>query len=155
MGFFGKSQPSPEPTDLNIKSVLLLDDDIDLADTLKALLETRNYIVTVVNNGVDGVKEVMAMDFDVIMCDMMMPKMAGDMFYTAIERTKPHLLRRFVFITANSDDPKVMDFLRRAECPVLYKPVMLDELIRSISLVIKQAEDEQRAAAAGLTPEGQ
>lgn len=147
MGFFGKSQPSPEPADLNIKSILLLDDDVDLADTLKALLESRNYIVTTVGNGVEGVKEIMAMDFDVIMCDMMMPKMAGDMFYTAVERTKPHLLRRFVFITANSDDPKVMEFLRSTECPVLYKPVMLDELIRAISMVIKQADEEQREAA--------
>jgi CheY-like chemotaxis protein len=150
MGFLRKSQPSPDPANLDIKSILLLDDDVDLADTLKALLETRNYIVTVVNNGVEGVREVMAMDFDVIMCDMMMPKMAGDMFYTAVERTKPHLTKRFVFITANSDDPKVMEFLRRTQCPVLYKPVMLDELIRSISLVIKQtAEDRREASALG------
>jgi len=50
----------PEQTDVpldstpshNIKSILLLDDDIDLADTLKALLETHNFVVTTVGNGV-------------------------------------------------------------------------------------------------------
>jgi len=66
--------------ELEIKSILLLDDDIDLADTLKLLLESRNYVVTTVKNGVEGLHEIMAFDFDIVMCDMLMPSMPGDMF---------------------------------------------------------------------------
>src|ERR1700722_18930367 len=98
--------------DLDIKSILLLDDDIELADTLKLLLESRNFLVTTVKNGVEGLHEVMSMDFDIVMCDMIMPTMPGDMFYLAVQRTKPHLCNRFIFITGHSGNPKIDDFLK-------------------------------------------
>src|SRR5438105_13792422 len=117
------SETLPEKPELEIKSILLLDDDVELADTLKELLEKRNFVVTTVPNGVEGLHEVMALDFDIIMCDMMMPAMPGDMFYTAVERTKPHLCPRFIFITGHSGNPKVSDFLKRINALALYKPV--------------------------------
>jgi len=129
-----------DPAELEIKSILLLDDDLELADTLKLLLEARNYVVTTVKNGVEGLREVMSFDFDVIMCDMMMPTMPGDMFYLAVQRTKPHLCSRFIFITGHSDKPKIVDFLKNVDAIVLTKPVGTEELVRSISYVLKKAE---------------
>jgi DNA-binding response OmpR family regulator len=130
-----------ESTDasLEIKSILLLDDDVELADTLKALLETRNFVVTTVKNGVEGLREIMALDFDVIMCDMMMPTMPGDMFYTAVQRAKPKLCERFIFITGHSDKPGVSEFLKKTNAFVLTKPVNTEELVRTISFVLKNA----------------
>ncbi len=134
---------SPEVPDLEIKSILLLDDDTDLADTLKSLLETHNYIVTTAKNGVEGLREVMALDFDIIMCDMLMPAMPGDMFYLAVERTKPHLCRRFIFLTGHRDNPKVSAFLQNTNAAILYKPVTDEELIHTIGMVLKK--DRERA----------
>ena len=123
----------------DIKSILLLDDDIDLADTLKHLLEEHNFVVTTVPNGVDGVREIMRFDFDIIMCDMMMPHMPGDMFYFAVQRTKPALCSRFIFITGFPDKPEIVKFLGGLpESVVLHKPVSNDEIIRTISFVLKR-----------------
>ncbi len=131
--------PSETETNLEIKSILLLDDDDDLADTLKKLLETHNFLVTTVGNGVEGVREIMRFDFDLIMCDMMMPHMPGDMFYFAVERTKPHLCPRFIFITGFPDKPEVVHFLSGLQdAVVLHKPVSNDELVRTISFVLKR-----------------
>lgn len=129
-----------DSSELDIKRILLLDDDIDLANTLKLLLESHNFVVTTARNGVEGLREVMALDFDIIMCDMMMPKMPGDMFYLAVERTKPHLCERFIFITGYPDNPKVNGFLRRLNALVLYKPMASEDLIRAISFVLKKTE---------------
>ena len=63
-----------------LKSVLLVDDDRELAETLKKLLESRNFVVAVQPDGVAALREVQGIDYDVILCDMLMPKMAGDMF---------------------------------------------------------------------------
>jgi len=128
--------------DLDIKSILLLDDDIELADTLKLLLESRNFLVTTVKNGVEGLHEVMSMDFDVVMCDMMMPTMPGDMFYLAVQRTKPHLCNRFIFITGHSGNPKIDDFLKKVDAIVLYKPVSTKDLVNAISFVLKKSQGE-------------
>jgi len=124
--------------DLEITNILLLDDDTDLADTLKLLLETHNFIVTIARNGVEGLRETMAMDFDVIICDMMMPTMPGDMFYLAVQKTKPYLCSRFLFVTGNGDDPRTNAFLQTTDGLVVFKPVPSDELIQMISLVLQR-----------------
>jgi DNA-binding response OmpR family regulator len=139
------SEDPLETSELEIKSILLLDDDPDLADTLKLLLESRNFVVTTVSNGVEGLREVMSLDFDVIICDMMMPAMPGDMFYLAVQRTKPHLCSRFLFVTGHGDNPKVNDFLKRTDGLVLFKPVLTEDLVRMISLVLKRGEAAEQA----------
>jgi len=124
--------------DLEITNILLLDDDVELADTLKLLLESRNFIVTTARNGVAGLREIMAMDFDVVICDMMLPTMPGDMFYLAVQKVKAHLCPRFLFVTGNGDDPRTSDFLQRADGLVVFKPVPGDELLQMISLVLQR-----------------
>ena len=131
-----------DSTDLDIKSILLLDDDIELADTLKQLLESRNFLVTTVKNGVEGLHEVMSFDFDVVMCDMMMPTMPGDMFYLAVQRTKPQLCSRFIFITGHTGNPKIDEFLKKVDAMVLAKPVSTSELVNAISFVLKKSQGE-------------
>lgn len=127
-----------ETSELEIKSILLLDDDQELADTLKSLLESHNFVVTTASNGADGLREVMALDFDVIICDLLMPHMPGDMFYLAVQKVKPALAQRFIFITGHSDNEKVASFLEKTEGLVLFKPVSTEELVEMISLVLKR-----------------
>lgn len=126
--------------DLEIRNILLVDDDAALAESLRNLLEAHNFVVTVARNGTEGIKEVMALDFDAVVCDMMMPGMAGDMFFLAVQRTKPALCRRFVFITGHGDEPKVDAFIRSVGGLVLHKPVRIDDLVRMIGLAIKNGQ---------------
>ncbi len=127
-------------SNLDIKSILLLDDDTELADTLKLLLESRNFVVTTARNGVEGLREVMSMDFDVIICDMMMPTMPGDMFYLAVQKVKPSHCSRFLFVTGHGRDARINDFLQKTDGLVLFKPVPTDELVQMISLVMQRNE---------------
>ncbi len=129
--------PAPQ-NEIEIKSILLVDDDTELADTLKELLESRNFIVAVQPNGAAALREVQAIDYDVIVCDMLMPKMAGDMFYLAVKKIKPELAARFVFVTGHADNPKVEAFLKSIDALVIFKPVLMEELVEMISLVLRR-----------------
>ncbi|MEQ1862139.1 MAG: response regulator [Chthoniobacteraceae bacterium] len=129
------------PAELEIRSVLLLEDDIDLALALKALLEARDFMVTTVTDGVDGLREIMAFDFDAIVCDLMMPKMSGDVFYLAVKHAKPHLCSRFVFITGHANDPKIAAFIERVQALVLHKPFPTEDLVRMIKRVTSQSPE--------------
>jgi DNA-binding NtrC family response regulator len=142
MSALSETETSSDSQELEIKNLLLVDDDEELAITLKQLLESHNFIVTTASNGADALREVMAFDFDVIVCDMLMPKMPGDMFYLAVQKTKPQMSSRFLFVTGHADNPKVDGFLRSIDANVVFKPVLTDELVRMISLVMKQAEDK-------------
>lgn len=140
------NNPQIEMDSLDIRSILLLDNDMELSNMLKELLEERNFVVTVVENGVDGLREIMDMDFDVIICDLMMPQMPGDMFYYAVERAKNHLCDRFIFMTGYSGNPRVEKFLESAKGQALRKPLMIQDLVSAISLVLMPASRRDNAS---------
>jgi CheY-like chemotaxis protein len=126
------------PTDytgIQTKNILLLEDDPDFKQVVKDYLEGYFYRVVAVKNGVEGVKEVMSTAFDLIICDIMMPKLPGDMFYLAVERLKPLLRNRFIFITGHNNNPSVSKFLRNVDAVLLEKPFQLSELIEAIMIV--------------------
>lgn len=135
------STSHPASSELDIKSILVLDDDTELADALKELLESHNFVVTTVSDGADGLREVIQMDFDVIVCDLLMPGIPGDMFYLAVKKVKPKLADRFLFITGYKGDDKVDSFLRSIDALVLFKPVLTDELVEMISLVLRNTAE--------------
>ena len=119
------------------KTCLLLEDEGALTEVLQVHLEMNGWQVTAVANGVDGLKHVMQRDFDIIVCDMMMEKLAGDMFYMAVERSKPHLCKRFVFMTGYKGNQKIEDFIRRVNGLMLWKPFDAYELLDTMKMVLQ------------------
>lgn len=124
----------------DVYKVLMLDDDESFAATLKDYLSTLNYQITHVKNGAEGVKHIMATDFDVILCDMMMPTLPGDMFYLAVERTKPHLCKRFIFMTGYQGDPKIDGFIRKVRGLILWKPFEIHSLTEALQTILKKTQ---------------
>jgi DNA-binding NarL/FixJ family response regulator len=92
-----------------------------------------------VPSGAEGLKKLMASDFDVIVCDMVMPGFPGDMFYLAVSRTKPYLLKRFIFMTGFQGDRKIDEFIRRIRGVVLWKPFQFHEMMERIDAVLAKA----------------
>jgi DNA-binding response OmpR family regulator len=121
------------------KSCLLLEDEGALTDVLKVHLEMNAWQVTAVSNGLDGLKQVMQRDFDIIVCDMMMEKLPGDMFYLAVEKCKPHLCKRFVFMTGYKGNTKIEDFIRKVNGLMLWKPFEAYELLDSMKAVLQSS----------------
>ncbi len=116
-------------------SVLLLEDDPQFKEVMHDFLSSHGYRVACVQNGVEGVHEVLANDFEVILCDMMMPTLPGDMFFRAVERMRPHLCNRFIFMTGHRGNPKVNDFIRTVNGTMLSKPFHVDDLLEMIAFV--------------------
>jgi CheY-like chemotaxis protein len=116
----------------SVKRVLLLDDREDFRDVIRDFLISRFYKVTAVGNGAEGLREIMKDPFDLIVCDMMMPQVGGEMFYWAVTRVRPAAGLRFVFITGHQNDPKIQSFFQRVNATVLIKPFKLEALNSAI-----------------------
>lgn len=112
--------------------VLLLDDREDFRDVIGEFLTSRFYEVTAVSNGAEGLREIMKDTFDLIICDMMMPQVGGEMFYWAVTRVRPAAGLRFIFFTGHRNDPKIQAFFQRVNATVLIKPFHLDALNSAI-----------------------
>jgi two-component system NtrC family sensor kinase len=118
------------------KHVLVVDDDIELSLTYQALLQVHGYRVSTAADGSQALKLVLRGDVDAILCDLQLPELTGDLFYVEVGRARPHLLRRFIFITGNADDPIYETFLKNVKAPVLCKPVSIDHLLGKLQAVL-------------------
>jgi CheY-like chemotaxis protein len=125
-----------EESEVGQRTILLLDDESQVATVLKDFLESRSFHVTTAKDGVEGLKKIMASDFDVILCDLMMPNLPGDMFYLAVERTKPQLCKKFIFMTGYQSDPKWQAFIKKVKGVVLAKPFEFRLLLETITRVL-------------------
>lgn len=115
--------------------ILLLEDDPAFGEIMSDFLRESGYEVVAVTNGVEGVHQVLAGDFEVILCDMMMPTLPGDMFFRAVERMRPHLCDRFVFMTGHRNNQKVNDFIESVDGTMLTKPFHVDDLLEMVAFI--------------------
>ena len=112
--------------------VLLLEDRDDFREVLHDHLVSHSHAVTSVRSGVEGLREIMKGAFDIIICDMMMPQVGGEMFYWAVTRARPGNAQRFIFFTGHQNNPSINFFFRRVNATVLRKPFHLAELDAAI-----------------------
>jgi DNA-binding NtrC family response regulator len=124
------------------KSILMLEDDLEFAKLIHMFLGNHSYRVTRVANGAEGLRQILDHDFDIILCDLVMPHLPGDMFYLAVERTKPHLCRRFVFMTGHQANPKYDEFIRKVRAPMLWKPFLMSDLLHAIERTLEKNSPE-------------
>ena len=120
--------------------VLLLEDRDDFRQVLHDHLVFRSYEVTSVRTGVEGLSEIMKGAFDLIICDMMMPQVGGEMFYWAVTRVRPAAAQRFIFFTGHQNNPATEFFFRRVNATVLFKPFKmkaLDSAIHDVFLKLR------------------
>jgi DNA-binding NtrC family response regulator len=115
------------------KHLLVVDDNRDLAETYRHLFQMHGYEVSLAGNGVQALTFIQDPTLDAILCDLSMPEMEGDAFHEAVNRVQPRLSDRFIFVTGHSGNPRFEKFLKRSGCPVLYKPVPIDILLKTLS----------------------
>jgi DNA-binding NtrC family response regulator len=114
------------------RHVLILDDDIPLAWSLKETLEHRGYEATIVPEGSLALKFVSEHALDAVVCDFQMRQLEGDLLHATVERSNPALAQRFIFITGEDDGSRIEKFADSAELPMLHKPIEVDALVGEV-----------------------
>jgi len=128
----------PEPGDaeragktFELKAVLLVDDDKQLASALQWILADENFLVDVAFDGEEALLKVAAHDYDVVICDLKMPKIDGMQFYQRLSVEYPDSARRVIFVTGDVAGTDAERFLQESGCRWLAKPFRLGDLLRT------------------------
>ncbi len=131
------SPPRPELPSLRRARVLVLDDEPALGVVIKRLLHREHDVI-----GCTDVWDVLGLlerdsAFDVIICDLMMPKMSGIDFFGRLRERHPELAPRVVFMTGGVFDARAQQFLRSLPNPQLDKPFESWALHQALSAILK------------------
>jgi DNA-binding response OmpR family regulator len=117
---------------LELKALLVVDDDQQLASALQWILADENFLVDIAFDGEEALLKVKAHQYDAVICDLKMPRLRGDEFYLRARELRPTLSDRFIFITGFAADPKIALFLTANHVKYLVKPFPVQGLINCV-----------------------
>lgn len=121
------------------KRILLVDDDFEIIESLRMLLEAKGYTILVARDGNQGLAMAEREDPDLMILDMMMPKRSGFLVLEKLRRSRPVPLK-IIMITANEGSRHkayaemlgVDDYIR--------KPFAMDRLLESVERLVGKAK---------------
>jgi len=122
-------KPKPYVHSVELKALLVVDDDQQLASALQWILADENFLVDVAFDGEEALLKVKTHKYDAVICDLKMPRLRGDEFYLKVSEMRPALADRFIFITGFATDPKIAAFLTKRDVKYLVKPFVIRGLI--------------------------
>jgi PAS domain S-box-containing protein len=123
-----------EPQDKARRRVLVVDDET-LVRTLLSDLLSRHHDVVTVDRGSAAIAALEANEFDVVLCDVMMPGMTGVDVYRHVAATWPGLEQRFMFITGGAFTVELEKFLAATGRLILSKPFQINAVLAAIASV--------------------
>jgi len=125
----------PQPAARATRRVLLVDDDAEIVESMRTVLESRGYEILVARDGNQGLLMAERQKPDLVVLDMMMPKRSGFLVLEKLRRSHP-IPVRVIMITANEGSRHkayaemlgVDDYIR--------KPFAMDRLLESVKRLL-------------------
>lgn len=112
--------------------ILIIEDDPSVRTLLEKSLSARGYQVSMVKDGLEGLTRLETERPDLILVDIMMPRLDGMTFVKAIKGDKARKSIPVIFLTAKNDPKSMIDGINVGARFYLTKPFQLDELIDKV-----------------------
>jgi two-component system cell cycle response regulator len=125
---------------VNIKKVLVVDDEKHMQELVKYHLLKNGYEVKVAGNGLEGIEAVERDKPDLIISDIMMPKIDGYEFCRRIRDNKDTKTIPFIFLTAKGQLPDKIQGLKTGADDYIVKPFNPQELIQMVKSRSRRVE---------------
>ncbi|MEG1609232.1 MAG: response regulator transcription factor [Clostridia bacterium] len=122
--------------------VLLVEDSLSLNETLSIVLSREDYEVRSAYDGQEGLDFAMTEKFDIIILDVMMPKLSG--FEVVEKMRKSGNLTPVIMLTALSQEPSKVEGLNLGADDYLAKPFSMPELLARMRAVIRTRGGNQK-----------
>lgn len=127
------SEENEELASVQKMVILVVDDEITVADSIASLLETDNHECYVTTNVDDAIKKLAENKYDLVISDVKMPGLDGKEFYAYLQLNRPELTSRFIIVTGDVVNPDTKEFVESNHIHCITKPFTFDELKRVVS----------------------
>jgi signal transduction histidine kinase/CheY-like chemotaxis protein len=113
-------------------SILVVEDEAALATAVSEALRDVGYIVDHASDGEEALAKVATQSFDLVVCDLKMPRLDGKAFFSRLEEAAPGLSKHVIFVTGDVAGTDSESFLEASGCRWLAKPFRLGDLLRVV-----------------------
>jgi len=120
--------------------VLLVDDEVTFATSMKKVLSRRGFDVQVATDGLTALSMIAKEHFDVVVLDIKMPGMDGIQVFTEIKRFSPDI--KVILLTGHYASGEEEDVLKRGAYAYLLKPYPILQLVDLILAAAGEKDTE-------------
>ena len=116
--------------------VLVVDDEAEIADLMRAVLEGAGFDVATAESGAVALEMLAEARFDAIVSDVRMPDIDGAALWRAVREQHPALARRMLFVSGDTLSSQARQVLEETRCPSLDKPFARADLLAAVREVL-------------------
>lgn len=120
-----------------MKKILIIEDDLSIAEIERDFLEINGYTATVKMDGSEGYKEAVSGNYDMILLDLMLPGMDG---FEICKRVRDTIDIPILMVTAKIEDVDKIRGLGLGADDYISKPFSLPELVARVKANLSQYE---------------
>lgn len=118
--------------------VLVAEDESALSTAVSEALMDAGFQVDCARDGQEALDRIKAKTYDLLICDLKMPRMDGPTLHRLLTQIKPALAHRTIFVTGDVAETENERFLEESGCPWLAKPFRLADLLAFANDVVSQ-----------------
>jgi two-component system alkaline phosphatase synthesis response regulator PhoP len=128
------------------QTILVVDDERDLLDLIEYNLKKEGFKVLKAENGEEGISKAKEHKPDLILLDIMMPKMDGLEAVEIMRKDEDLKKTPIIFLTARSDEKTEIDGLNKGGDDYITKPISTTKLVSRIKAVLRRFDDSEQTA---------
>ncbi len=123
-----------------MKKILIIEDESAIRRVLKKIISEDNdlYQVEEAEDGLEGIEKIMKDDYDLVLCDIKMPKMDGVEVLERVKKIKPEI--PIVMISGHGDLDTAVNTMRLGAFDYISKPPDLNRLLNTVRNALEKKE---------------
>jgi DNA-binding NtrC family response regulator len=118
-------------------TILVVDDDAEMRELIRDILQDRGHQITIATNGDEALKRLSEGDYAAVLTDLRMKGMQGTEVLAEVKRLYPDI--GVILMTAFGSVDTAVESMKRGASDYLTKPVKSEELVRVVERVVREA----------------
>ena len=125
-----------------MKRILVVEDEKDIQNIIKAFLENAEYKVETADDGLEGINIIQKNKFDLILLDIMMPKIDG---FTVCEMIRKNSNVPIIILTALTDEESQLKGFDKLADDYITKPFSMPIVLKHIEAILRRTDNSKES----------
>ena len=125
-----------------MKKILVVEDEKDIQNIIKAFLENAGYKVETADDGLDGINIIQKNKFDLVLLDIMMPKIDG---FVVCEMIRKNSNVPIIILTALTDEESQLKGFDKLADDYITKPLSMPIVLKHIEAILRRTDNSKES----------